>query len=513
MRNSITIRSARWHQSGRWRQLARLCRWDRLYLRPSKGTVLAAGALLLVVATMAVGIVVSQHKSRANILSNIGLRDVSSATFVSTFVSQQAERERSAASEFLSARRVSPERFKLLVAAFDSPAAVLLDAAGRLLAVAPADHALLGEPIAARYAHLTAAERGLVDVSNVVPSAARRLPVVAIAVPFSTRVGRRVFSAAYPVSSSTLAAFVQHTIAFREHEVFVVDASGRLVAASPRTTAPTLGAVDPALARAVAHAALRAVAGAHAPTLFTVAAVPGARVPTTFALAPVPGTSWRLVIAVPDSELFASIGGWTAAIPWLVFGIVTVLGVALVVVFARFAALSRLTAQMARTDSLTGLANRRAIEEHLTRATARARRTGQPLAVVMIDLDTFKQINDRHGHGAGDRVLCAVADCMRQVLRAEEPCGRWGGDEFVVLLPEADAAQAQAVVERLQCSAARLELADIGLVDGVPLSIGAASAVFATPEEAIHAADLALYQRKGNRQERRASRREPAATH
>ena len=158
-----------------------------------------------------------------------------------------------------------------------------------------------------------------------------------------------------------------------------------------------------------------------------------------------PGTPWRLIIAVPDSRLFASISGWTPLISWLVFALVTVLGALLVALFARsLADRARLTAlsatmrRTAQTDSLTGLYNRRALTEHLTRAAAHARRHDEPLSVLMIDLDRFKQTNDTFGHEAGDQVLCTIADCMRDVLRGDDVYGRWGGDEFLVALPVTD---------------------------------------------------------------------------
>jgi len=285
--------------------------------------------------------------------------------------------------------------------------------------------------------------------------------------------------------ATVLEAFVAHTVPYREHEVLLLDAGGRLLAASPRMRAGTLAAADPALARALARAA-------HGP-------VPGAAVPTTFTAARVPGTSWRLVIAVPDSRLYASIGGWTARIPWLVFALVSVLGIALVALFVRLDALSRRMAASARTDPLTGLLNRRAVTEHLTRAAAHARRRGEPVSVLMIDLDRFKEVNDRHGHAAGDRVLCAFAECLRCVVRAEEVCGRWGGDEFVVVLALADAPAAGVLAERLRAAAGRVDLADLGLPGGVALSVGAATAVYCTPDEIVHAADMALYEAKAAR--------------
>jgi diguanylate cyclase (GGDEF)-like protein len=231
--------------------------------------------------------------------------------------------------------------------------------------------------------------------------------------------------------------------------------------------------------------------------------VPGAHLASTFTVAPVPGTSWRMVIAVPDGRLYASIAGWTLLVPWLVLGLVSVLGALLVALFARSmsdrARLTKLSAAMrrtAQTDSLTGLYNRRALTEQLTRASARARRHGEPLSVLMIDLDRFKQTNDTFGHEAGDQVLCTIADCMRDALRIDDIYGRWGGDEFLVALPVTDNAGARVSAERLREAAAAVDLASIGLPAGVALSVGVATGVHTTPIELIRHADLALYRAK-----------------
>jgi diguanylate cyclase (GGDEF)-like protein len=152
----------------------------------------------------------------------------------------------------------------------------------------------------------------------------------------------------------------------------------------------------------------------------------------------------------------------------------------------------------AQTDSLTGLYNRRALTEHLTRASARARRHDEPLSVLMIDLDRFKQTNDTFGHEAGDQVLCTVADCMREALRVEDVYGRWGGDEFLVALPLTDVEGAEVSAARLRRAAASVDLESIGLEHGVPLSIGVACGTHTSPIELIREADLALYRAKAD---------------
>jgi diguanylate cyclase (GGDEF)-like protein len=122
---------------------------------------------------------------------------------------------------------------------------------------------------------------------------------------------------------------------------------------------------------------------------------------------------------------------------------------------------------LARVDALTGLGNRRALDETLVRLVAAASRTGRPLSALVGDLDKFKQINDRHGHHDGDRILAAVATTMRDVVRLPDACFRWGGDEFVVLLPDTPLADAELVAERIAATV----LAQVSTASGEPVRI------------------------------------------
>ncbi|HEU5062303.1 MAG TPA: sensor domain-containing diguanylate cyclase [Solirubrobacterales bacterium] len=106
--------------------------------------------------------------------------------------------------------------------------------------------------------------------------------------------------------------------------------------------------------------------------------------------------------------------------------------------------------EMARRDSLTGLPNRRALEEQLPQAMARARRARSPLSVAILDIDRFKSYNDTHGHLAGDEVLRACARAWDSCLRGEDTIVRFGGEEFLVLLPDIEPGQAAEIVERLR---------------------------------------------------------------
>ncbi len=449
--------------------------------------------LIVVLGTLAGMIARSQDESRSRIDQNFKLRAASSATLVATYLNQQAQREQQSAEALLATPTVNTHEFEAVVAAFGSSAAVLLDSEGRVLGVVPRDPKLIGSRIAGRYSHLRTAEAGWIAISEVVPSAVDGVPVTAIAVPYqSAVVGQRVFSAAYPTGDAQLQAFVDHAVAYRQHEVALVDGHGNLLADSPRSSARTLAKADEPLAAAVRGGSFGKVHRGG--------------VASTFATAPVPGTPWRIVLMVPDSLLYASINGLAELVPWLIFALVTVLGALLLALFARSLAdrsrLSALSAELesiARTDPLTGLANRRGIEEDLSRMFARTRRRAEPVGVLMVDLDRFKEVNDRFGHEAGDRVLVAVADCMRDVLRVEDVYGRVGGDEFLVVMADAGESDARAAAARLEARAAAVDLTDLDLDNGVPMSIGVASGVHTTPEDLMRAADAELYRVKGAR--------------
>jgi diguanylate cyclase (GGDEF)-like protein len=155
---------------------------------------------------------------------------------------------------------------------------------------------------------------------------------------------------------------------------------------------------------------------------------------------------------------------------------------------------------LAATDPLTGLANRRAFGEAVRRELARAERAGTPLAVVMLDIDDFKHINDELGHGAGDEVLRAVSRAAREGTRKGDIVARLGGDEFALLLPDADQVKAQAIGERI-----RMDIANMTARDGGPSHVGVSIGIAVTRgrELSVHgllaAADRDLYRDKHER--------------
>jgi diguanylate cyclase len=149
------------------------------------------------------------------------------------------------------------------------------------------------------------------------------------------------------------------------------------------------------------------------------------------------------------------------------------------------------------TDGLTGLPNHTSWELAAEREFARSRRYAQPAAVLMMDLDHFKAVNDTHGHAAGDAVLRATGAVLRQLLRALDVPGRYGGEEFGVLLPGTDLAGAEAIAERIRARLDARPLADAGGLR-VSASIGCAALEAADASAAawIARADRALYRAK-----------------
>lgn len=164
------------------------------------------------------------------------------------------------------------------------------------------------------------------------------------------------------------------------------------------------------------------------------------------------------------------------------------------------ARLHRIVERQALVDGLTGLANRRQCEETLASELARLERFGGPLALVVADLDWFKDVNDRYGHPSGDAVLREFAALLQETVRDVDLAGRWGGEEFLLILPGTDLEGGVNVAQRIRTAlAGRIVLS----YDGSPIPVTASFGVAATPPaataaELFSAADGALYEAKRN---------------
>ncbi len=158
--------------------------------------------------------------------------------------------------------------------------------------------------------------------------------------------------------------------------------------------------------------------------------------------------------------------------------------------------------EMAITDELTGLRNRRYVGQRLTEELARSQRHGRHCACILFDLDHFKRVNDADGHAAGDAVLRGVAAAGRVALRESDLLGRWGGEEFLAVLPETDLAGAEVIAERLRQALEAMRITWQGKVLAITASLGVVAALPSRDPDARDAelmvarADQALYRAK-----------------
>ncbi len=154
-----------------------------------------------------------------------------------------------------------------------------------------------------------------------------------------------------------------------------------------------------------------------------------------------------------------------------------------------------MASHLAYHDALTGLPNRRLLLDRLNQAIARPSRHGRRVALVFFDVDGFKAINDRLGHATGDKVLQEIAQRLSACLRATDTACRYGGDEFIVMLPEVEGAQGESVVKQKILT----QLAAPYLIDGAVIAVTLSMGIAVYPEDAkdchglIQLADAAMY--------------------
>jgi diguanylate cyclase (GGDEF)-like protein len=147
----------------------------------------------------------------------------------------------------------------------------------------------------------------------------------------------------------------------------------------------------------------------------------------------------------------------------------------------------------AATDGLTGLPNKRSVTDTLKRMFAQASRTGTPLTLVLLDLDHFKEINDKHGHPVGDLVLANVGAVLRTALRAGDFAGRNGGEEFALLLPDTDISAGYEIAQRVRAAVGEIILPGVDVAVTVSLGMAVYPDHASTPERLERLADAALY--------------------
>jgi diguanylate cyclase (GGDEF)-like protein len=208
----------------------------------------------------------------------------------------------------------------------------------------------------------------------------------------------------------------------------------------------------------------------------------------------VPELKWLLF--VEQNESFALAGVRQS----LYVNMAISLAVTLIVVFLTHLALirdQRHLEEMASTDKLTGLLNRHAFTILIGKLMAEYRREPRPICVLLADIDHFKDINDRHGHAAGDAVLAGVARLLRDALREADIAVRWGGEEFLLVLKGCDLAEAERIAEILRRRVAASPVTADGLRIPVTISIGVTQYDgVEPPDQTVNRADAAMYRAK-----------------
>lgn len=203
------------------------------------------------------------------------------------------------------------------------------------------------------------------------------------------------------------------------------------------------------------------------------------------------GVGWLDVRTLEEANF------WQALI--FLVAMCAVISLALGFVYMTMERAERRSFELAMKDMLTGLSNRRAISEELQAAVARAQRSGQLLGVLMLDIDHFKKVNDDYGHQAGDVVLRSVALTLASRLRAQDQIGRFGGEEFLVVLPDTGVDGAATLAEALRAAVEATPAQWGAQRIGVTISIGVRAGMVTggdTPDGLVAAADAALYRAK-----------------
>jgi diguanylate cyclase (GGDEF)-like protein len=395
-------------------------------------------------------------------------------SFTRSFVNDLAARQQSQAERLLADAEVSQQTFEGVVGAFGFEAAVLLDGDGRLLQVWPARPELIGRDMTSDSTHLRIAVAGQIGVSELVPSAARGKPLVAIAVPFDSAAGRRVFSGAFEPAETSLGAYLDSSVPMAGGSAYLVDRSGNILAGGNRSggDARELESLPVGVSELGSGQATAAVADvSYAP--------------------------WRVVLVAPTAVLYAPALGMKVA-PWALWFAQAVSGCLVIVLIVRLGRARAHAMATARTDSLTGLPNRRAMQEALDNAASLSSRHQVPLAALMIDVDRFKNINDTYGHDTGDLVIGAIAVALVEATRDSDVAGRWGGEEFLVLLPHTDHVAAVTVAERIREAIASTVVSNGSAGCPVTASIGVAILRHGDAGTLLRKADAALYAAKAN---------------
>jgi len=430
----------------------------------------------------------SQASSRKAMEARLQTRVQYAANFVSIYTKDLLSSQRAQAINWFAAPVVTQTTLDRDSNALGLQTGVILDMRGHVIRATSGTPNSLVAMLRNRYAAL-AGVFSMPDASGVALGNIDGSPVLSFGVAYETSSGRRVFAGAYAMSESVLPAVLGRVLSNPGWQAYLVDRHGGLLKAvsSGGPEPSTLTQADPRLAAADRRAPNGSYESPQGKQFYVTA--------------PVAGTAWRIVLRDPEAQLFTFLNGAGRWLAWVALAGLAVAGLAIIVLITRLhgrrAQLIRLNTELARLaaiDPLTGLRNRRAIGEYLHDALSAARRHDHSLSVLVVDIDHFKAINDTLGHRSGDAVLEHTARVLDGALRTEDAIGRWGGEEFLVVLPNTDEEGALRATERLREALTR-DQPDEARPHPLPvtITIGVAEWRHEEMDELVSRADSALY--------------------
>ncbi len=435
------------------------------YLRLSRLGVLVVLAWLALMVAGGWLLASSQANSRRGMASRLEARTKYAATFISIYAHDLVSRDRSSAQSWLATPGVNSDTLARTSRAVGMSGAVLLDGHGRVIVTEPGAAGSMNALLVRRYGAFLAAGAGATSRISLVQISGS--PLIAFAVRYPSASGPRVLAGAYAVTATVIPTALDHVLSTRGWQAFLVDSTGGRLAAGQ----------------------------------------PGPRpVDSVSFQAAVAGTPWHIVLNDPQSQLYGFLNGPGRWVGWVALAGLSVAGLAIILLIAGLARQrTKLIVQraelarLAAIDPLTGLRNRRAIEQYLHDALSAARRHEHPLSLLVVDVDHFKNFNDRLGHRSGDAVLVHTARVLDGELRAEDAIGRWGGEEFLIVLAGTDEEGAVRATERLRAALAADQPTEAS-AHGLPVTvtIGVAEWQQEDMNELISRADRALYRGKAS---------------
>lgn len=434
-------------------------------------TLVAALVAVILLSLLALQIRDGERDSRRSLEERQRQRAALAQQFVVDYIADLSASIRRHGEVTLGTATPTEQSFREVVRSLQGTTARLLDSDGRVLHATPRGDG----PAAASTVPYPGVDRAFEENLDTVALLTRRRgsvsPVLGFVVPFESPFGRRVLAIGIPSNDTSLRSFFRNLSPLQGQRWFLVDDAGTIIATNFDTTAPTLTVAMPDLARAVEERPTGRFRLDGEGRYFTSQEFPA--------------VAWRVVSVVPEHSLYAPVEENRSS-PWmlfLIFVLVAALGVA---VLRRVLQERSLAAHSALVDNLTGIANRRQLELEFAAMAAGPK----PWGVFLVDIDHFKAVNDRYGHPVGDEVLRTVATTLRANSRPGDVVGRWGGEEFLVIVRNAGDELSATLAERLRAAIADLD----GLESGpVTVSVGYATTESAEPDRLLGLADEALY--------------------